>query len=273
VEPEVTAAKPPPPLPDYNQPPSPGDGYLWTPGYWGYGDADFFWVPGVWVSAPYVGALWTPGYWGWGHNRYEFFRGYWGPHIGYYGGINYGFGYIGFGYQGGYWDGGHFNLNRSVNNVGVNVVRNVYSRPVVGNTNHTRASFNGGSGDLHVRARPAELAALHEPHTPPMRTQVQNAQMASGTRAQFASVNQGRPASMTRGEPLAADREVRPGVARDARGQHAEPQRGAAGTRPSAGRPGSQAQRQPGQQRSEPGRAAPERAEPRGGSRPSERPR
>ena len=32
-----TQIKPPPPLPDYEQPQAPGDGYLWTPGYWAWG--------------------------------------------------------------------------------------------------------------------------------------------------------------------------------------------------------------------------------------------
>jgi hypothetical protein len=87
-------------LPDYDQPPSPGDGYLWTPGYWGWGQGGYYWVPGGWVEAPYEGALWTPGYWGYHNHRYGFYRGYWGPHIGFYGGVDYGFGYVGIGYQG-----------------------------------------------------------------------------------------------------------------------------------------------------------------------------
>src|SRR5580698_4669270 len=134
VEPVATAPDPPPPLPDYDQPPCPGDDYIWTPGYWDYASTGYYWVPGVWVEAPYVGALWTPGYWGYSHNRYAFFHGYWGPHIGFYGGVNYGFGYVGVGYQGGYWNGGRFDYNRSVNNVNVTVVHNVYSRTVVNNT-------------------------------------------------------------------------------------------------------------------------------------------
>lgn len=34
----VYATQPPPPLPEYDQPPCPGDNYIWTPGYWSYGD-------------------------------------------------------------------------------------------------------------------------------------------------------------------------------------------------------------------------------------------
>ena len=51
----------PPPLPVYEQPICPGDGYIWTPGYWAWdadGD-DYYWVPGTWVEAPEVGFLWT----------------------------------------------------------------------------------------------------------------------------------------------------------------------------------------------------------------------
>jgi hypothetical protein len=161
VEPVATAPDPPPPLPDYDQPPCPGDDYIWTPGYWDYASTGYYWVPGVWVEAPYVGALWTPGYWGYSHNRYAFFHGYWGPHIGFYGGVNYGFGYVGVGYQGGYWNGGRFDYNRSVNNVNVTVVHNVYSRTVVNNTtiiNNNRVSYNGGSGGIQLRPRPARAS-------------------------------------------------------------------------------------------------------------------
>jgi hypothetical protein len=167
----------------------------------------YYWVPGAWVEAPYEGALWTPGYWGYYHHRYGFYRGYWGRHVGYYGGVNYGFGYIGFGYEGGYWGGGHFNYNRSVNNINVNIVHNVYNRPVGGGG--ARVSFNGGSGGIQVRARPAELAALREPHTAPMSAQLQNQQGASTNRAQFADTNHGRPANVAVSQPLAADRNIK----------------------------------------------------------------
>jgi len=84
----------PPLLPIYEQPTLPGDGYLWAPGYWGYDYSanDYYWVPGTWVYPPQPGFLWTPGYWGWGGSGYYFNQGYWGPMVGYYGGINYGYG-------------------------------------------------------------------------------------------------------------------------------------------------------------------------------------
>ena len=119
----------PPALPVYEQPLCPGDGYLWTPGYWAYDYdvSDYYWVPGTWVMAPEIGFLWTPAYWGWGGDGFVFYDGYWGPHIGFYGGINYGFGYFGVGFEGGRWDNGHFFYNRSVNNVNINEIHNVYN--------------------------------------------------------------------------------------------------------------------------------------------------
>src|SRR5450759_2499994 len=46
---EVSAATAQPPLPSYAQPPVPGPGYLWTPGFWAYGvDVGYYWVPGTW---------------------------------------------------------------------------------------------------------------------------------------------------------------------------------------------------------------------------------
>src|SRR5260370_30971026 len=96
----------PPVLPVYVQPAIPGPGYIWTPGYWAYGDDGYYWVPGTWVLPPAVGLLWTPGYWGWNDGVYAWNGGYWGPHIGFYGGVNYGFGYTRVSYPRGYLSGG-----------------------------------------------------------------------------------------------------------------------------------------------------------------------
>src|SRR5580658_5056286 len=107
----------PPALPVYEQPEVPGPGYLWTPGYWAWDAGDYYWVPGTWIQAPQAGYLWTPGYWGWGDGAYLWHGGYWGEHMGFYGGVNYGFGYGGSGYEGGHWDHGNFFYNSSVSNV------------------------------------------------------------------------------------------------------------------------------------------------------------
>lgn len=146
----------PPALPEYDQPPAPGDGYIWTPGYWAWGRGAYFWVPGAWVLAPYDGALWTPGYWGYGDGGYFWNAGYWGPTIGFYGGINYGFGYFGTGFCGGYWLGHRFFYNSLYAHVGFGF-HNVYSQRFNGivdvhprGPSFTRASapaggFRGGS--------------------------------------------------------------------------------------------------------------------------------
>jgi WXXGXW repeat (2 copies) len=184
----------PPELPVYEQPVCPDDGYIWTPGYWSYDDNDYYWVPGAWVMPPDTGLLWTPGYWGWGDGGYSFNPGYWGPHVGFYGGISYGFGYFGHGYEGGRWDNGHFFYNRSVNNVNVAVVHNVYNTAVVNNnTAVSRVSFNGGSGGVSVRPTAAEVAVTREQHRPAVAAQTQQVQAARINPALRASANHGRP--------------------------------------------------------------------------------
>ena len=158
----------PPMLPFYDQPICPVDGYLWTPGYWAYDDSisDYYWVPGTWVLAPEVGYLWTPGYWGWGNGGYFFNEGYWGPEVGFYGGINYGFGYFGEGYEGGRWDNGHFFYNRSVNNLDTTKNHNVYNATVENSTNGNRVSYNGGAGGHQARPNSEEEAAAQQRHIP-----------------------------------------------------------------------------------------------------------
>jgi hypothetical protein len=188
----------PPALPVYVPPPCPTEGYLWTPGYWGYGDAGYYWVPGVWVAPPQVGLLWTPGYWGFAGGLYGWHAGYWGPHVGFYGGINYGYGYGGVGFIGGHWGGGRFVYNTAVVNVNTTVVHNTYvDRTVINNTtvvnNHT--SFNGEGG---VTARPTrtEQAAEHENHFQPTSNQLSHEHAAGQDHSQLASENHGRPGTM-----------------------------------------------------------------------------
>ncbi len=168
----------PPPLPVYVQPPCPAEGYIWTPGYWAYDPdfGDYYWVPGTWVSAPEVGLFWTPGWWGWGGGGFIFHTGYWGPQVGFYGGVNYGYGYFGEGYQGGRWDHGHFYYNRAVNNVNVTNIHNVYNTTVINDTRVTRVSYNGGNGGIDARPTAAQEAAAREKHIPPVSAQTQQIQ-------------------------------------------------------------------------------------------------
>jgi hypothetical protein len=199
VDVEVNVA--PPPLPVYDQPPIPGEGYIWTPGYWAYGPDGYYWVPGTWVEPPDVGVLWTPGYWGYDNDIYVFHAGYWGPHIGFYGGINYGFGYGGVGYEGGYWNHGVFAYNRTVNNFGGTQITNVYNKTVINNTAVTNVSFHGGNGGTTARPTAQEQAATNERHLAPTGTQAAHAHVASTNRALLASVNHGRPAIAATAQP------------------------------------------------------------------------
>ena len=210
-QPTETATQAPPPLPVYDQPPPPADGYIWTPGYWAWSPAGYYWVPGAWVEPPYAGALWTPGYWGFYGGRYGFYPGHWGLHIGFYGGINYGFGYVGLGYEGGYWHSGHFFYNRVYNHVDTRVVHNVYTynaRNRGRGVPHT--SFNGGSHGVQVRPRSSEMAASREPRASRMSTQVEHARSYSTNRGQLATQNHGRPETPAVSRGIAADRNVRP---------------------------------------------------------------
>ena len=185
---------PPPPLPEYEQPPIPAAGSIWTPGYWAWGADDYYWVPGTWVQPPAAGLLWTPGYWGWFNGAYIFSPGYWGARVGFYGGINYGFGYTGVGYQGGYWDHGMFNYNRAVNNFGRVQITNVYNKTVVSVTTINRVSYNGDTGGIVARPTASEIAALHDHRDPPTEIQIRHVVAARSDPALRLSVNHGRPA-------------------------------------------------------------------------------
>ena len=198
---EVRANEAPPPLPDYDQPPCPEDGYLWTPGYWAWGGGGYYWVPGTWVQPPRVGVLWTPGYWGFVGGVYLFHAGYWGPHIGYYGGVNYGYGYVGVGFAGGRWQGNSFAYNRSVTNVNVTVVHNTINETVVNNVTVNKVSYNGGPGGVTARPTPQESAAQSEPHVPPTPLQRQHVNEAARNPDLAARANGGHPSHRRNASP------------------------------------------------------------------------
>jgi hypothetical protein len=131
---------------------------------------------------PAPGYLWTPGYWG--------------PHVGFYGGVNYGFGFGGVGFAGGEWRGGAFAYNSAVANFGGVHVTNVYeNRTIVEqNTivNNNHVSFNG-EGGISAHASATELQAEHEEHVQATAEQSQHEHFASQDRGQLASVNHGSP--------------------------------------------------------------------------------
>jgi len=191
----------PPEIPVYDQPPIPEPGYIWTPGFWQWSpDAGYFWVPGTWVLPPEAGLLWTPPYWGWSDGVYLFHDGYWGQSVGYYGGINYGYGYGGNGYQGGRWHDGDFVYNRTVNNFGSVPVRNSYEAAVKVR-NHSHLSYVGGVGGLRSTPTAGERSAEQEQHRPATSEQSRHSVAAGQTPALAASHNNGRPAIAATARP------------------------------------------------------------------------
>ncbi len=190
----IQADEAPPPLPEYEQPPIPAPGYYWTPGYWAWNNYDYYWVPGAWVEPPQPGLLWTPGYWAFVGSAYAFNPGYWGQRVGFYGGVDYGFGYGGDGYQGGRWDSGRFFYNTTVNNIGGAHITNVYRENIVNKTIIDNTSFNGGPGGVVAKPTAQELLAEKEPRVRATRAQTSQARLASTRSEQFVTANHGKPA-------------------------------------------------------------------------------
>jgi WXXGXW repeat (2 copies) len=190
---DISVSFGPPPLPVYDQPICPDGGYIWTPGYWAYdGDDGYYWVPGTWVEAPQVGFLWTPAYWGWSDNAFRFHEGYWGPQVGFYGGINYGFGYGGAGYEGGRWEGDHFAYNTYVNHVDTTIIHNTYNTRVT-YVSENHVSYNGGNGGVEARPTAQEESYANTHHVGPVGAQTQHVQAARSNPELRASANRGKP--------------------------------------------------------------------------------
>jgi WXXGXW repeat (2 copies) len=192
----------PPALPVYAQPPCPAPGYIWTPGYWAWDPAyGYYWVPGTWVPAPFIGAMWTPGYWGFYDGGYRWHPGYWGYSVGFYGGINYGFGYTSYGYFGGYWDHDHFYYNRAFNRIEGRNFRHFYSRRVEDRFRDRRVSYNGGRGGIEARPTRGQLAAERGRRIGPVNQQLRQERFARTDRSQWARENHGRPGTAATRRP------------------------------------------------------------------------
>ena len=209
----------PPPLLVYEQPPCPEPGLIWMPGYWAYGDDGYYWVPGAWVPAPYVGALWTPGYWGWNGGMYYWHPGYWGPHVGYYGGINYGFGYFGVGFLGGRWNGGFFEYNTAVWRVNTVVIHRTYidrdwDRHYVDRDHDRRIAFNGGPGGIRHDPDRREREYMRDPHMERTSFQTQHIEAARSDRNAYYKVNRGHPDRIVVARPLPQENRPAPGQQR-----------------------------------------------------------
>lgn len=220
-----------------DMPIAPAPGYLWTPGYWAYGPAGYYWVPGIWVQPPAVGLLWTPGYWGFVNGVYGWNAGYWGPHVGFYGGVNYGFGYTGVGFLGGVWAGGLFRYNTAVLRVGPGF-HDVYVNRAAIVAGGPRYSFNGPGG-WSSRPTAGERLAERDHHIGRTSMQASHEHTASLDRGNRFSENHGRPEHAGgMGRPGGA----RPGGAAGRPVAHAAPggaaNRGAAAAHGAPGRAG-----------------------------------
>ncbi len=198
----------PPVLPVYEQPICPEANLMSMPGYWAYGDDGYYWVPGAWVPAPYVGALWTPPYWDWFDGHYRFHDGYWGAHVGYYGGVDYGFGYMGIGFVGGEWRNGGFAYNTAVMRVNTTVIRNTYvdrtivERNTVANSGHV--AYSGGPHGINHAPTAQERIAEHDRHTQPTSFQEQHIAAARADKTAYAKANGGHPSNLVAARPLAS---------------------------------------------------------------------
>lgn len=252
----------PPPLPDYDQPICPGESYIWTPGYWAWDpdEEEHYWVPGTWVVAPEPGLLWTPGYWGWQEGSYRWYPGYWAPRVGFYGGIDYGYGYPGENFYGGEWQGNVYRYNTAVTNVNTTIIHNTYNTTVTNNyTTVNRVSYNGGNGGTTARPTPAESAVAREAHRQPTPVQAQQQQSARSNGEFHVSMNHGTP-------PVAAT--PKPGVFS---GPGVVPARASANTPgPNANRPN--AQPRPEAEPNTPERPNPKPSNPPAGENPPKNP-
>jgi hypothetical protein len=203
----------PPPLPEYEQPYAPQPNYIWTPGYWAWGSPGYYWVPGTWVQAPQTGLYWTPGYWSANNSGAGFAwnAGYWAPQVGFYGGVNYGFGYFGNGYQGGRWGSNGFAYNTAYSNVNRTIITNTYiNRTVINTTVINRVSYNGGNGGVHLTPTAQQLTVAKAHHVTATPEQLKHEQAAAQDRQLYDSVNHGKPALPAVAKPLTTPPAARP---------------------------------------------------------------
>jgi len=163
----VSSPATPPALPQEDQPMLSQDGSLWAPGYWYWRDQAYVWMPGAWVRPPRVGLLWTPAYWNSTGTVFVFHPGHWASTVGFYGGVNYGYGYFGNGYTGGHWIGNSFAYNSAVNHVNPAVAHHMYAESVPNQGSRGVFSYTGGprNGDpAHAVSQPQALPrALSKP--------------------------------------------------------------------------------------------------------------
>jgi hypothetical protein len=123
--------------------------------------------------------------------------------VGFYGGINYGYGYGGNGYSGGRWQGGHFSYNTAVNNVSPSNVHHTYADRSAVNASTGNVSYNGGNGGVQAQPTAQQRQFSSERHTQATSVQQAYVRAASQDRGQLASANGGTPATLTAARPQA----------------------------------------------------------------------
>jgi hypothetical protein len=112
--------------------------------------------------------------------------------VGFYGGIDYGYGYFGRGFDGGRWEHDHFYYNRSVMNVSTTEIHNVYEEGV--NTEvRNHVSYNGGPGGINARSTREQEIAARERRVGPVATQQELIRTARSNPELRANQNHGRP--------------------------------------------------------------------------------
>ena len=122
-----------------------------------------------------------------------------GPdHVGFYGGVDYGFGYVGDGYEGGRWDNGRFFVQpRRHQHQHTYASRSTAPSNGSGVNNRQRrtrtVSFNGGPDGTTVKPTREEMQAERAKHVAPTRVQLENARSASHDQDFFFSNNKGKP--------------------------------------------------------------------------------
>jgi hypothetical protein len=67
----------PPPLRYEVRPAMPGEGYVWTEGYWGNQGGRYVWRAGAWQRPPYEGGYWS-------HPHYDHYQQGWQMHEGHW---------------------------------------------------------------------------------------------------------------------------------------------------------------------------------------------
>jgi hypothetical protein len=128
--------------------------------------------------------------------------------VGYYGGVNYGFGYMGIGFAGGMWDHGFFRYNTAIMHVDGRYIHNTFEdRGMVDRYTVARGShvaFSGGPGGIHHDPMPEERIAERDSHMDRSSFQMQHEGAARNDHSSYFKANGGHPATLAVQRPMTA---------------------------------------------------------------------